>query len=247
MFFALCSPSALSLTMVHFAWYLTHSDTFKLCEDTPQNRLRNSVAIVKVSEVVFRVFCPMLTICSVTYYGPFGMILDSFRYPPNSVKMLHKTIYKTVEPLCREVNLYFVFFALCSPSAQSLTMVLFAWSWTHLDTFTLCKAAQQNGLWFGWAVVEVSQFLCHVFCLMLTICSVTYSGPFHVILNSFKYLHTLWACSTNLFMKWLSCCRGKWTCLSCCSYAHQLLTALIWTVSHGCGVLHCSWFISGVC
>ena len=109
---------------------------------------------VKVSEFVFRVFCLILTICPVTQYGPFSMILDSFGYlhtprrcstkpftkrlsrcggkviciscflpythhlpshsvwsvfydlrlvriPSHSIKMLHRTIYETVEPLWR--------------------------------------------------------------------------------------------------------------------------------------------------
>ena len=49
-------------------------------EDAPQNRLRKGWAVVKVSEFVFRVFCLILTICPVTHYGPFSMILDSFGY-----------------------------------------------------------------------------------------------------------------------------------------------------------------------
>ena len=67
--------------MVHFAWSQTCSDTFTLREDAPQNCLRNGKAVVEVSDFVFRVFCLMLTICSVTYYDPFSMIFDSFRYP----------------------------------------------------------------------------------------------------------------------------------------------------------------------
>ena len=56
----------------------------------------------------------------------------------------------------------FVFFALCSPTAQSPNMVTFAWSWTLSDTFPLHEDAPQNHLWSGWAVVVVSKvaFLC---------------------------------------------------------------------------------------
>ena len=36
---------------------------------------------------------------------------------------------------------YCAFIALCSPSAQSLTMVHVVWSWSHSDTFTLCDVA----------------------------------------------------------------------------------------------------------
>ena len=135
------------------------------------------------------------------------------------------------------MHLYFVVFALCSPSAQLLTMVRFAWSLTRLDTFTLHEGAPQNRLWNGWAVVEVSEFVFHVFCLMLTICSVTYHGLFCMISDSFGYLHTPWRCSTKPFMKQFSCCGGKWICISCffalCSPSAQLLTmvrfAWFWT------------------
>ena len=46
--------SASLLTMFHLVWSWSCSDTFTLCEDAPQN--------------------------SVTYYGPSGVILISFRY-----------------------------------------------------------------------------------------------------------------------------------------------------------------------
>ena len=36
---------------------------------------------------------------------------------------------------------YCAFITLCSPSAQSLTMVHVVWSWSHSDTFTLCDVA----------------------------------------------------------------------------------------------------------
>ena len=94
-------------------------------------------------------------------------------------------------------------------------MVRFAWSWTLSDTFTLREDAPQNRLWNGSAVVEVTEFVFRAFCLMLTICSVTYYGLFCMILDSFGYLHTLLRCSTKLAMKWLACCGGKGICISC--------------------------------
>ena len=98
--------------------------------------------------------------------------------------------------------MYFVFFALCSPPAQSLTMVHFAWSWTCSDTSTLRQDASQNRLWNGWAIVEVSEFVFRVFCLMLTICSVTYYGPFCTFLPSFRYPRTLLLSIESAFKQW---------------------------------------------
>ena len=40
-----------------------------------------SIAVVEVSDFVFRVFCLMITICSVTYHELFSMIFDLFGYP----------------------------------------------------------------------------------------------------------------------------------------------------------------------
>ena len=56
-----------------------------------------------------------------------------------------------------------VFFALCSPSAQSLNMVRFSWSWTRSDTSTLREDAPQNRLQNGYAIVKVSPLVFHVF------------------------------------------------------------------------------------
>ena len=65
-FFALCSPSAQSLTIAHFAWCWARSDTFTLREDAPQNHLQNSSAVVEVSPLVFRVLLVMLSAKSLT-------------------------------------------------------------------------------------------------------------------------------------------------------------------------------------
>ena len=132
----------------------------------------------------------------------------------------------------------FVFFAVCSPSSQTLTMVRFAWSLTCSDTFKLSEDAPQNRLQNGWAVVELSEFVIGVFCLMLTICSVTYYCPFFMILGSFEYVHTLWKCSTKLFTKRLGHCGGKWICISCfLPYAHHLLSHLLWSILHDVGLV----------
>ena len=115
-------------------------------------------------------------------------------------------------------------------------MVRFAWYLTRLDTFKVHENAPQNHLQNGWAIVELSEFVIGVFCLMLTICSVTYYGPFCVIVDLFGYLHTLWRCSIKLLTKQVSCCGGKWTCILCfLPSPHHLLSTFLWTVSHGCG------------
>ena len=80
-FFALCSPSAQSLTIAHFAWCWARSDTFTLCEDAPQNCLQNGSAVVEVSPLVFRVFLLMQvsfaspTLTHVMCYLPYMVVL----------------------------------------------------------------------------------------------------------------------------------------------------------------------------
>ena len=68
---------------------------------------------------------------------------------------------------------------------------------------------------------------------MLTICSVTYYGPFCMILDSFGYLHTLWRCSTKPATKQLAYCGGKGIWISCffalCSPSTQSLTMVCCT------------------
>ena len=63
--------------------------------------------------------------------------------------------------------------------------------------------------------MEVSEFVFRVFCPIPTICSATHYGPFSMVLGSFGFLHTPWRCSTKPFTKRLSCCGGKWLCISC--------------------------------
>ena len=195
-FFAICSPTAQSCTMVHFPWSWTRSDTFTLSEDAPQNCSWNSWTFVELSEL-----------------------------------------------------LYSCFFAICSPTTQSLTMVCFVWYWTRWDTFRLLEDVPQNHLGNGQAVVEASSFYIHVFCHKLTNCSVTYYGPFSMILDSFGYLHTPRIRSLRLFMKRWSSCGAKWTFIfiffAICSptaqsctmvYFHDL--GLVWIPSHSPKTLH---------
>ena len=112
MFFALCSPTSQSHTMVCFAWSLTHLNTFRLREDAPQNHLWNSLAVEAVSELVVSCFLPYS-------HQPLSHVVWSIlcnielaQIPPHSVEMLHKTFYEMVQPLWRYVNLYFWLFAL---------------------------------------------------------------------------------------------------------------------------------------
>ena len=144
-FSAICSPTAQSLTMIRFAWSWTRSDTFTLREDAPQNR--------------FRIFCHMLTNCSVTYHDPFCVILDSIGYFHTPWRRSTKPFTKRLSHCRAKWTCIFAFSAICSPTAQSLTMIRFAWSWTRSDTFTLCEDTPQNRLRNGWAVVELSELV----------------------------------------------------------------------------------------
>jgi len=51
----------------------------------------------------------------------------------------------------------------------------------------------------------------------------------------FRYLHTLWGCSTKPFTKWLSCCGGKWSCILC--FYYLMLTICSVTYYGPCGVI----------
>ena len=153
----------------------------------------------------------MLTHCPVTYHDSFCMIVNSIGYLHTPWR--HSTkLFKKRSSCCRaKWTCIFVFSALCSPTAQTLTMVRFAWSWARSDTFLLRENAPQNRLRNCWAVVAVRKLLYSVFCLRLTNYSVTYHGPSCVILDSFSYPLTPWKRSTKPFTKRLSRCRGKWT------------------------------------
>ena len=117
----------------------------------------------------------MLTICSVTWYGLFFMILDSFGYLHAPWRCSTKLFTKRLSHCEGKSTCISCFFALCSSSAQSLTIAHFAWCWAQSDTFTLCEDAPQNHLPNGWAIVEVSSLVFHVFLLMLSAQSLTIS------------------------------------------------------------------------
>ena len=130
------------------------------------------------------------------------------------------------------------FFALCSPSAQSLNMVRFSWSWTRSDTFTLHEDAPQNRLQNGYAIVKVSPLVFHVFLPDAHHLLSHLIWSIFIILDSFGYLHAPWRCSTKPFTKRLSRCEGKSTCISFfLPYAHHLLSHLIWAVFHDLGLV----------
>ena len=114
---------------------------------------------MKVSPPVFRVFCLMLTICSVTYYCPFCLMLGSVGYLHTPWRRSTKQFTKQLSRCGGKSTCIscFLRLALCSPSAQSLNMVRFSWSWTRLATFTIREDAPQNRLRNGWAVVELSE------------------------------------------------------------------------------------------
>ena len=93
------------------------------------------------------------------------MLLGSFRYLQTPWTCSTKPFTKGLSRCGGKWTFIFVFFALCSPFAQSLNMVCFAWSWTHSDTFTPCEDASQNRLPNGSAVVKVSPLVFRVFAL----------------------------------------------------------------------------------
>ena len=201
--------------MVHFPWSWTRSDTFTLFEDAPQNRLRNGWMVVEVSELLYSCSCHMLTNYSITYHGLFCVILDSFGYLHTPWRRSTKSFMKRLSRCRGKEASIFMFFAISSPTAQSCTMVRFAWYWTRSDTFRLREDVPQNRSRNGQAVVEVGIFYICVFCHKLTNCSVIYYGPSSVILDSFGYLRTPWRRSTKPFRKRSSRCRGMWTCIVC--------------------------------
>ena len=178
----------------------------------------------------------MLTNCSVTYHDPFCVILDSIGYFHTPWRRSTKPFTKRLSHCRAKWTCIFAFSAICSPTAQSLTMIRFAWSWTRSDTFTLCEDTPQNRLRNGWAVVELSELVfSHFLPYAHPLLTVTYHDPFCVILDSIGYLHTLWRRSPKPFMKRLSCCIAKSTCISAfsaiCSPTAQSLTMIhfVWS------------------
>ena len=111
-FFALCSPTAQSRTMVCFAWSWTHSNTFRLREDAPQNRSQNGLAVEEVSELVVSCFLPYSHQLLSHVVWSILCNIELAQIPPHSVEMLHKNVYEMVQPLWRYMNLYFWLFAL---------------------------------------------------------------------------------------------------------------------------------------
>ena len=103
------------------------------------------------------------------------MILDSFGY-------LHAPWRRSTKPFTKRLSCcegkstcISCFFAVCSPSAQSLTIAYFAWCWAQTDAFTLREDAPQNRLQNSWAVVEVSPLVFRGFLLTLSAKSLTIS------------------------------------------------------------------------
>ena len=173
----------------------------------------------------------MLTNCSAPYCRPFRVSADLLEY-------LHTPRTRSTKPFAKRLSrcrdkwtCIFMFSASCSPTAQTLTMVRFAWSWARSDTFLLRENAPQNRLRNCWAVVAVRELLYSVFCLRLTNYSVTYHGPSCVILDSFIYPLTPWKRSTKPFTKRLSRCSCKGIFIfGFLPYTHQLLSHLPWSV-----------------
>ena len=105
------------------------------------------------------------------------MILDLFWY-------LHAPWRRSTKPFTKHLSCcegkstcILCVFALCSPSAQSLTIAYFPWCWARSDTFTLHEDAPQNCLQNGWAVVEVSPLVFRGFLLMVSHLLLVMSQP----------------------------------------------------------------------
>ena len=98
----------------------------------------------------------MLINCSVTSYDPFCVILDSIWYPHTPWRRSPKPFTKRLSRCRAKWTCNFAFSAICSPTAQTLPMIRFAWSLTRSDTLTLREDAPQNRLRNGWAAVELS-------------------------------------------------------------------------------------------
>ena len=180
----------------------------------------------------------MLTNCSAPYCRPFRVSVGSFEYLHTPRTRSPKLFAKLLSRCRDKWTCIFVFFALCSPTAQTLTRVRFAWSWARSDTFLLRENAPQNRLRNGWAVVAVRELLYSVFCLILTNYSVTYHGLSCMILDSIKYLLTPSKHSTKPFTKQLSRCSCKGTFIfGFLPYTHQLLSHLPWSILRDLGLV----------
>ena len=171
-----CKHNDNSLSIkLSFACSWAHLDTYRHPGHAPQNRLQNGWAVVEVSELLFLYFLPYAHHLLSHLIWSICMILDPFGY-------LHTPWRRSTEPFMKQLSCckskstcMSCFFALCSPSAQSLTIAHFAWCWAQLDTLTLCEDAPQNRLQNGWAVVEVSPLVFRVFLLILSAKSLTIS------------------------------------------------------------------------
>ena len=93
----------------------------------------------------------------------FCMLFGSFRYLQTPQTRSTKSFTKRLSRCGGKCTFIFMFFGICSPTAQSCNMDPFPWSWTRSDTFTLPEDTPQNRLRNGWAVVEASELLCSCF------------------------------------------------------------------------------------
>ena len=135
----------------------------------------------------FRIFCHILTHCSVTSYDPFGVFWDSFGYLTTPWRCSTKPFTKRLSRCRVKWTCIFAFSAIYSPTAQSLPMIRFAWSWTRSDTLTLLEYAPQNRLQNGLAIAELSE--------LVFSCFLPYA---HQLLT-----HILWTVLCNLGLVWI--------------------------------------------
>jgi hypothetical protein len=106
---------------------LARSDTCRLLEHAPQNRLRNGCVLVQVCRLPFSTFChyaqqlPSILLWSVSHERGFVWI------PEGSLNTLHKKPFTKWLCSCPGMSSStFDFLPLCSTTSQYLTVVRFA-------------------------------------------------------------------------------------------------------------------------
>ena len=148
--------------------------------------------------------------------------------------MLHKTVYKTIEPLWRYISE--LVFSCFLPYAHQLLSHLIWLLWHDLGLYQIpshsMKTLHKTIYESSWAVVVVSKlaFLCFLPDVHQLLSHLLWSilHCFCMFLGSFKYLRTPWRCSTKLIMKRLSLCLFSFLplCSPPCQYLNLVHIAL---------------------
>ena len=131
--------------MVCFVWSWTRSNTFRLCEDSPQNHSQNGLALEEVSELVVSCFLPYSHQLLSHVVWSVLCNIELAQIPPHSVEMLHKMLMKWFSHCGGMWTFIFDFLPLCSPTAQYLTVEHFTWACARLDTYILPQVLLYSG------------------------------------------------------------------------------------------------------